>query len=184
MKRHLLSLVLGIACAAVSACGAGDEGYDGPGKNVVGEWYASGDHEVTIGGESASVGGGSTFQVYVQADALYVEDGACAFPGLGDGNDRVSLMESDSCVRNDVLGEALTYMVDTGSASVAPGDHFTLEIHGRVRALGDSQEGTFSIVYVGERVNDGGGDGDDGDGDGNGDDGDGDEDGSGGGSGG
>ena len=177
MKRHLLSLVLGMACAAGSACGAGDEEYDGPGKNVVGEWYASGDHEVTIGGETASVGGGSTFQVYVQADQLYVEDGACAFPGLGEGNDRVSLMESDSCVRNDVFGEALTYMVDTGSASVAPGDHFTLEIHGRVRALGDSEEGTFSIVYVGERV-DGGGDGDGDDGD------DGDEGGGGGGNGG
>ena len=160
MKRHLLSLVLGIACGAAAACSSSDDGYDGPGKNVVGEWYASGDHEVTIGAETASVGGGARFQVYVQADQLYVEDGACAFPGLGEGNDRVSLMESDSCVRNDVLGEALTYMVDTGSASVAPGDHFTLEIHGRVRTLGDSEEGTFSIVYVGERVDDGGGDGD------------------------
>ena len=169
MKRHLLSLVLGTVCAAVCACGTGDEEYDGPGKNVVGEWFASGDHEVTVGGETASVGGGSIFQVYVQADQLYVEDDACAFPGLGEGNDRISLMESDSCVRNDVFGEALTYMVDTGSASVAPGEHFTLEIHGRVRALGDSQEGTFSIVYVGERADDGGGDGDGDEGGGSGD---------------
>ncbi|HEU5057923.1 MAG TPA: hypothetical protein VFU21_15430 [Kofleriaceae bacterium] len=161
MTRHLLSLVLGIACAAAAACSSSDDdGYDGPGKNVVGEWLADGEHEVTIGEQMGSVGGSHLFRVYAQGDQLYIEDGACAFPALGEGNDRVSLMESDSCVRNDIIGEALTYMVDDGAATVAPGDHFTLEIRGRVRALGGSDEGTFSIVYVGERVAGGGGDGD------------------------
>ena len=182
MKRRLLLLVLGIACAAAAACSSSEDGYDGPGKNVVGEWIADGDHEVTIGAQMGSVGGNDVFRVYAEGDQLYIEDGACAFPGLGEGNDRVSLMESDSCVRNDIIGEALTYVVEDGAATVAPGDHFTLEIHGRVRALGDTEEGTFSIVYVGERV-DGGGDGD-GDGEGDGGGGGDDEDGSGGGSGG
>ena len=169
MTRHLISLVLGIACTAAVACSGGDDGYDGPGKNVVGEWIADGDHEVTIGAESGSVGGSRVFHVYAQGDQLYVEDGACAFPGLGEGNDRVSLMESDSCVRNDIIGEALTYVVEDGAATVAPGDHFTLEIVGSVRALGGDAEGTFSIVYVGQRVSGGDGDGDgDGDDDGEG----------------
>ena len=175
-------LVLGIACAAAAACSSSEDGHDGPGKNVVGEWIADGDHEVTIGAQMGSVGGNDVFWVYAQGDQLYIEDGACAFPGLGEGNDRVSLMESDSCVRNDIIGEALTYLVDDGAATVAPGDHFTLEIRGRVRALGGDEEGTFSIVYVGERALDGDGDGE-GDGGGGGDDED-SEDGSGGGGGG
>jgi hypothetical protein len=164
-----------MACA-LGCSGGDDEGYDGPGKDLVGEWIADGTHEVSMGAGEASVGGTHLFNIYVEGGELFLEDGACAFPGIGDGDARMSLMQSDTCIRNDVTGEALTYMVESGSATVAPGDHFSLQISGRVRAIAGEAEGTFSIVYVGERSGehctdcdgDGSGDPDDGSGSGGG----------------
>jgi hypothetical protein len=175
MRHARPALVLGIALG-LGCSGSDDEGYDGPGKDLVGEWIADGTHQVSMAAGNSSVGGTNLFRIYVEGEHLFVEDGACAFPGLGDGNARISLMESDSCVRNDVTGEALTYIVESGAATVAPGDHFSLQISGRVRAVAGEVEGTFSIVYVGEPAgepctdcdDDGNGDPDDGSGGGGG----------------
>jgi hypothetical protein len=134
------ALLLGMACV-LGCSGGDDDGYQGPGQDLVGEWIADGTHEVSMGAGEASVGGTHLFRIYVEGGQLFVEDGACAFPATGEGDTRITLVQSDTCVRNDVTGEALTYLVESGSATVAPGDHFSLQISGRVRAVAGRRRG-------------------------------------------
>lgn len=135
----------------VSACGGGDS-YDGPGKELVGGWRVdSYDYQATVDGQpyGSSGSGGGRLEIYPEDEHLMMDDGECAFPALGEGDDRMSMMQSESCVRDIGIGELYTHVVANGSASLS-GEHLTVQISGTLRPLSGPAQGSFMLVYLGQ----------------------------------
>lgn len=163
MKRTLGVLVVALALVA---CGGGG-GYDGPGKNLVGEWEGDVtlDYMITGGGPGGA-GGFGMVTISADGETLLVEDSECAFPAVGDGDDGLTFSDSDTCIKAPE-GEPLRFHV-TGGTGTRAGRFVTLELAGTLASVSGTDTGTFTMLFQIEEATGGGGEGGEGGGGGDG----------------